>query len=71
MEQLVGRREWTVADFLENEMPAYDLYVVFRAGLGELALLIAMSGRRVIASEPIPFVEGRLELAGSNWNGQA
>ncbi len=76
MEQLVGRREWTVADFIENEMPAYDLYVVFRAGLGELALLIAMSGRRVIASEPHPLRRraigaGRIELERPDFAGLA
>ena len=52
LEVLIGARERAVLDLIENDLPAYGTYVVLRAGVGELALLIAASGRKVVASEP-------------------
>ena len=49
---LVGDRENKALRLIDNYLPAYDAYGVMRAGLGELALLLAASGRTVIAFEP-------------------
>jgi hypothetical protein len=49
---LVGEREKTTLRLIDDYLPAYDVYAVMRAGLGELALLLAASGRAVIAFEP-------------------
>jgi len=49
---LVGAREMSVLELIEAYLPPYDAYAVMRAGLGELALLVAASGRRTIAFEP-------------------
>jgi len=49
---LVGEREKGVLELLWTYLPAYDAYAVMRAGLGEMALLLAASGRRTIAFEP-------------------
>jgi hypothetical protein len=49
---LIGAREKAVFGLVDAYLPAYDAYGVMRAGLGELALLLAASGRRVIAYEP-------------------
>ncbi len=49
---LVGFREEGVLEIIDSELPAYDTYAVMRSGLGELALLIAASGRKVIVFEP-------------------
>ena len=49
---LVGRREAEALYLIDADLPAYDAYAVLRAGLGELALLVAAGGRKVIACEP-------------------
>jgi hypothetical protein len=49
---LVARREAAVLYLIDANLPPYDAYAVLRAGLGELALLLAASGRKVIAFEP-------------------
>jgi|GEM_PF-1653021 len=49
---LIGGRERFAFDLIDAYLPPYDGYAVMRAGLGELALLLAASGRRVIAYEP-------------------
>jgi hypothetical protein len=53
-EAIVGPRERAAMALLEAHTPDYPLYAVLRAGLGELAFLIAASGRRVHAFEPNP-----------------
>ncbi len=50
--RLIGSREQAALQLIERHLPAYDSYAVIRAGLGELALLIAASGRRAAAFEP-------------------
>ena len=49
---LIGPREIEAADAIDRFVPSHDFYVVLRAGLGELAFLLAAAGRRVIACEP-------------------
>jgi hypothetical protein len=51
-DSLIGDRERFAFDIIDGYLPAYDGYAILRAGLGELALLLAASGRRVIAYEP-------------------
>ncbi len=51
-ETLVGVRELGALELISTYLPTYDAYAVLRAGLGELALLIAASGRTAIAYEP-------------------
>jgi hypothetical protein len=51
---LVGERERAVLDLVAAYLPSYDAYGVLRAGLGELALLLAAMGSKVIAFEPEP-----------------
>jgi hypothetical protein len=48
---LVAVRQKAAFELIERRLPAYDGYAVIRAGLGELALLLAASGRPVIAYE--------------------
>ena len=50
--ELIGPRERAAFELVDAYLPAYDAYAVMRAGLGELALLLAASGRSVIAYEP-------------------
>ena len=52
--ELVGRRERSAFELIAAHLPQYDAYGVLRAGWGELALLLAASGRRVIAYEADP-----------------
>jgi hypothetical protein len=59
---LIGFREETVLELIDSELPAYDAYAVLRAGLGELALLIAASGRDVIAYEPNRYGRAAIEV---------
>jgi hypothetical protein len=61
LEMLVGLREERTLDLLLQDLPAYDAYAVMRAGLGELAVLIAASGRRTIAFEPNAARRGAIE----------
>lgn len=49
---LAGIREVRAVDLIAAHLPAYDAYAIMRAGLGELALLIAANGRHAIAYEP-------------------
>ena len=49
--RLIGDQERAALEAVCEFLPDYDAYAVMRAGLGELALLIAASGRRVIAFE--------------------
>jgi hypothetical protein len=49
--RLIGDQERAALEAVCEFLPDYDSYAVMRAGLGELALLIAASGRRVIAFE--------------------
>lgn len=51
-ELLVGRREERALEWVAWQLPPYDAYAVMRPGLGELAFLVAASGRPVIAYEP-------------------
>lgn len=53
-ETLVGPRELGTLELIASYLPAYDAYAIMRAGLGELALLLAASGRKAIAYEPYP-----------------
>ncbi len=48
---LITPRETAVLDLVTSYLPAYEAYAVMRAGLGELALLLAASGRRTTAYE--------------------
>ncbi len=59
--QLIGPRERAAFDLIDRYLPAYASYAVLRAGLGELALLLAASGRRVVACEPNPNRRGAIE----------
>jgi hypothetical protein len=49
---LIGTRERAALTLIERHLPEYGAYAVIRAGLGEMAFLIAASGRRVTAYEP-------------------
>ena len=49
---LILDRERFAFDLIDAYLPAYDAYAVLRAGMGELALLLAAGGRKVIAYEP-------------------
>jgi hypothetical protein len=49
---LVGPIEKAALEVVSTWLPPYDGFGVLRAGLGELALLLAASGRRVTAFEP-------------------
>jgi hypothetical protein len=49
---LVGSLEERTLELITWHLPPYDTYGVMRAGLGELALLIAASGRQALAFEP-------------------
>lgn len=49
---LITPRERFAFDLIDAYLPPYDRYVVMRAGLGELAVVLAASGRRVLACEP-------------------
>jgi hypothetical protein len=49
---IVGARERTALDLIECHLPAYHGVTVLRAGLGELAFLIASEGAKVTAVEP-------------------
>jgi hypothetical protein len=51
-EVIVGPRELGTLELISSYLPSYDAYAVMRAGLGELALLLAASGRKAIAYEP-------------------
>lgn len=51
-EAIVGGREREVLDLIDSYLPVYEAYAVMRAGLGEMALLLAVSGRRTFAFEP-------------------
>ncbi|MDQ2860501.1 MAG: hypothetical protein M3T55_07210 [Pseudomonadota bacterium] len=68
-ETLVGLREERVLDLLSRRLPPYDAYAIMRAGLGELALLIAASGRRVIAYEPYPTRRSAIEAGRTHLEG--
>lgn len=52
-----------------NRMPAYDRYVVYRAGLGEMALALALAGRRVVAWEAHPARRAALEAGQAALSG--
>jgi len=58
---LVGLREERTLELISRQLPAYDGFAVMRAGLGELALLIAASGRRTIAFEPYATRQAAIE----------
>ncbi len=49
---LVTSRDRAAFSLIDRYMPEYDVHAVMSAGLGELALLLAASGRRVVAHEP-------------------
>lgn len=49
---LIAARERYAFDLIDTYLPPYDAYAVMRAGLGELAFLLAASGREVVAYEP-------------------
>jgi hypothetical protein len=49
---LLRRPEIDRITYVVKHLPAYDHYVVYRAGLGEIALALAATGRRVTAWEP-------------------
>ena len=53
-DSLIGGRERFAFDLITTFLPPYDAYAVMRAGVGELALFLAASGRSVIAYEPNP-----------------
>jgi len=60
-ETLVGTRELGALELIAAYLPPYDAYAVMRAGLGELALLLAASGRKAIAFEPYPTRRAAIE----------
>lgn len=48
---VVRKHELGVLELIGNELPAFEEYVVLRAGLGELALLLETAGLRTQACE--------------------
>ena len=66
-ENLISERDHVFVDLIHSKLPAYGAYAIMRAGLGELAFLIAATGRKVIACEPdrnrhAAIEEGRVRL---------
>lgn len=49
---LISQGDRRRVDYILNSLPRYDRYVVYRAGLGELAFALAVHGRKVTAWEP-------------------
>jgi hypothetical protein len=49
--QIYGAREQMIAAFLLDRLPQFDRYVIMQAGLGQLALALAMSGKNVSAQD--------------------
>ena len=60
--QLVGARERQAAMIIETYLAEHDGHAVLRAGLGELALLIAARGRPALALEPHPLRRQAIEV---------
>jgi len=58
---LVGPRDRAAFKMIDGHLPEYDSYAVMRAGLGEVAFLLAASGRRVVAHEPNAKRRGAIE----------
>ena len=58
---LIGSREKTAVELICDTLEPYDEYAVLRAGLGEVALLLAARGRRVTVYEPNRFTRYSLE----------
>ncbi len=58
---MIAPRERYAFDLIDAYLPPYDGYAVMRAGLGELAFLLAASGREVIAYEPSPTRRAAIE----------
>jgi hypothetical protein len=56
--EIVGRQELDIAEIILRYLPAFDCYHVLRAGLGEMAFLLAVLGRRTKAFDPFA---GRLQ----------
>ena len=50
--EIVTKRDLSVADMLIRFLPRFAEYHVLRAGLGELAFLLAALGQSVVAAEP-------------------
>jgi hypothetical protein len=59
--ELVGTRDRAAFALIDVHLPEYDSYAVMRAGLGEVAFLLAASGRRVVAHEPNASRRGAIE----------
>jgi hypothetical protein len=51
---LVGRRERNIVELIASSLPKYDSYSILRGGIGELALLVAATGRTASTYEPHP-----------------
>ncbi len=49
---LIGPRDRAALALIDRHLPEYDSYAVMRAGLGEVAFLLAATGRRVVAHQP-------------------
>jgi hypothetical protein len=49
---LIGPRDRAALALIDHYLPEYDSYAVMRAGLGEVAFLLAASGRHVVAHQP-------------------
>ncbi len=58
---MIAPRERYAFDLIDAYLPPYDGYAVMRAGLGELAFLLAASGREVVAYEPSPTRRAAIE----------
>lgn len=58
---MIVDRERYAFDLIDAHLPAYDAYAVMRAGLGEMAFLLAAGGREVIAYEPSPTRRAAIE----------
>jgi hypothetical protein len=50
--EIVNRRTLEIANFVLMDIQEYDSYHILRAGLGELAFLLATEGLNVVAHEP-------------------
>lgn len=70
--RLVGKRDIEIADLVANYLPPFDHYHVLRAGLGEIAFLLAPFVSKVSAFDPFPtrfgaIVAGRDHLSRSRF----
>jgi hypothetical protein len=69
--ELIGRRERAALELVRAHLPPFGAYEVLRAGVGELALLLAASGAHVTAYEKLPARRAALTSAAEHLRSQA